>query len=565
MTSKGDKMHGQTHLLKRGSTYYFRVRIPPDLRSHYDEKWEIKLSLKTSDRREATHLCRLKAAEVADEFDRHRHQRDTAHGIKPFRKVTRIDADFIDQFKNRWLYEVLNNDDARRQEGLDREELVEFVTHVEETQKALESALARGDVAVIAPALHTQLHLLGIELDVPEADYRRFAFSYLQTLTEANRLIQQRNQGAVIETPKVVLQENAYPLHPKIANKPGLSELFDYWCSAIPRKSKTTDAFKATVNQFIDIVGDRPADELRKADFVKFKDELTARGSNHYKTIAKKLVHLNAILNHAVANDRLEVNPATSVKVVKPKVPDIPRLPFDIDDLKKIFASPLYVANDRPVGGAAEASVWLPLLSLFTGARINELGQLLVSDVLHTPVAGYFIHVIDEDDSDAKNTPIKTLKTASSRRKVPLHPELIKAGFIQYWDFIVKSGSDRLFPDLVPDCHGHITGNWSKWFSRYLRNDIKITEMEKVCHSFRHTFKDACRNAGLGEDVHDAFTGHASGSIGRGYGSGHSLRFLAKAIAKVKYPGLSIPVIHPPPPTDDSGNTGARKPRRQPR
>jgi hypothetical protein len=46
-----------------------------------------------------------------------------------------------------------------------------------------------------------------------------------------------------------------------------------------------------------------------------------------------------------------------------------------------------------------------------------------------------------------------------------------------------------------------------------------------------------CRNAGLSEDVHDALTGHAAGkSVGRAYGSGHSVGRLFAEISKIEVP-----------------------------
>ncbi|MCW9015003.1 MAG: hypothetical protein OQL06_14625 [Gammaproteobacteria bacterium] len=46
-------MKQQTCLYKRGATYYFRHRIPQELRSFYGEKAEICFSLRTRDMRTA--------------------------------------------------------------------------------------------------------------------------------------------------------------------------------------------------------------------------------------------------------------------------------------------------------------------------------------------------------------------------------------------------------------------------------------------------------------------------------------------------------------------------------
>ena len=63
----------------------------------------------------------------------------------------------------------------------------------------------------------------------------------------------------------------------------------------------------------------------------------------------------------------------------------------------------------------------------------------------------------------------------------------------------------------------------------------------KDFHSFRHGFKDACRAARIGEEGHDALTGHTGGGIGRDYGdNGVPLDVKADAIKAITFPGLDL-------------------------
>ena len=87
-----------------------------------------------------------------------------------------------------------------------------------------------------------------------------------------------------------------------------------------------------------------------------------------------------------------------------------------------------------------------------------------------------------------------------------------------------------------------LTGKFSKWWTRY-RKDQGVTDRRKVFHSFRHGFKQACRAAGIGEEVHDALTGHAGGGVGRSYG-GVPLGVTAKEIRKVRYADLDLSHLH---------------------
>jgi len=67
-----------------------------------------------------------------------------------------------------------------------------------------------------------------------------------------------------------------------------------------------------------------------------------------------------------------------------------------------------------------------------------------------------------------------------------------------------------------------------------------VFRLIRVWLAFRHTFKDACRDAGLSDEVHDRLTGHATENVGGSYGTGHSLVALNEAIRKVRFP--SVPV-----------------------
>jgi integrase len=146
----------------------------------------------------------------------------------------------------------------------------------------------------------------------------------------------------------------------------------------------------------------------------------------------------------------------------------------------------------------------------------------------------------------------KRLKNRGSRRVIPVHPELVRLGFL---DFVKKAkrerGRDtRLFPLLSPGPRGGYGEAWSKWFGRYIRS-LGITNEDRVFHSFRHGFKDALRAAGVSEDINDGLTGHAGGnSVARGYGAKDMMRrfglpALADAVSKVAYPGLDLSHVRP--------------------
>lgn len=110
-----------------------------------------------------------------------------------------------------------------------------------------------------------------------------------------------------------------------------------------------------------------------------------------------------------------------------------------------IFGSPVFTEGQRPTGGQGEAAFWLPLLALFTGARLAELAGLQASNVAHNKIIGATTVAII---SDAKAG--KQLKTKQSERAVPVHPQLIDFGFLNYVTARAKAHGEKawLFPKL---------------------------------------------------------------------------------------------------------------------
>lgn len=198
-----------------------------------------------------------------------------------------------------------------------------------------------------------------------------------------------------------------------------------------------------------------------------------------------------------------------------------------------MLSGPVHTKGERPKGGGGETCYLLPVLALHAGARYGELLQLFASDVRKE--AG--ILYLDFNSEGSKH-----LKTDTSHRRVPLHPELVRLGFLKYVEQQREAGSGaRLFPSLRASVQGVLTSRFSKWLSPYGQSLIAPSPgVRKTFHSFRHGFKDACREAGVPEDVRDQLCGHKNPTVGRGYGSGHSFKMLAAWVSKISYPGVAI-------------------------
>jgi integrase len=74
---------------------------------------------------------------------------------------------------------------------------------------------------------------------------------------------------------------------------------------------------------------------------------------------------------------------------------------------------------------------------------------------------------------------------------------------------------------------------------------VGITAKSQVFHSFRHLFKDLCRNAGMDESAIDQICGQEPGTVGGRYGRGRHIDVLAGLIAQVELP-VKVPWIAAP-------------------
>lgn len=173
------------------------------------------------------------------------------------------------------------------------------------------------------------------------------------------------------------------------------------------------------------------------------------------------------------------------------------RAQFSHKDLQMIFTKGQWFATGA---GAltkqgtyrefAPSYYWLPLLGLYTGARITELSQLSLSDIRRTPDGTWFVNLATIDDPEA----LKKRKNANSERSVPLHPLLITLGLVEWRDKLSEAGHTRLFPELKHDAVKGFGKQSSKWFSAYLRGLGWERNGQRVFHSFRATLVSKCVN-----------------------------------------------------------------------
>jgi hypothetical protein len=408
-----------------------------------------------------------------------------------------------------------------------------------------------------------------LRAEVDPDQQRKVALAVLKAEVQAIKDIRARLEGAIIETP-LVEPENG------TEGDPTLKQAFALWRDGIGVKgnklpsANTASEAETAVRRFTEMHGNLVVSAIKKSEVRAFRTAIACLPKSlpqklrmlplprlleqplegfekrSARTVNKSLRLLSAIVS-AVAQERDFSdrpngwrNPFEKLTIKEEGGTNY--APFDTADLKAIFSSSVYTQAFRPKGGRGEAAFWFPLISLFTGARLEEIAQLYVRDIKHVSETGIWFFDITDIGEDQR------LKVGEmNRREVPFHAELIRLGLTKYRDQReAEAGLDApLFPQFKPNASKKRSGAWSKWFNRYLSDNCGITAKRKVFHSFRGTFKDACRNSKVPEDHHDQLTSHAATnrSVGRGYGKGFTVETLNEEVQKVRYPGLNLTAL----------------------
>jgi integrase len=130
----------------------------------------------------------------------------------------------------------------------------------------------------------------------------------------------------------------------------------------------------------------------------------------------------------SVINGFVEVNFFEGMKLKKQIRQRDERDRFTEKELKKIFQKHNYIEFTE-VEKHKYSNYWTPLISVFSGLRLNEICSLYLDNIIQDKVNGrkkiWCFNILEESDR-----PDKHLKTLSSKRVVPIHDTLIDLGFI---------------------------------------------------------------------------------------------------------------------------------------
>ncbi|WP_345956383.1 site-specific integrase [Pseudomonas fulva] len=352
-----------------------------------------------------------------------------------------------------------------------------------------------------------------------------FALAY----AESERLFNDARQGLYIEPRKqeTIVHPLPTPTLPDFKESSiRLSEALSRYVQSISLSGRSEYVsrrhavdYSRAVNRYIRDMGDKRIASIQPSDIHTFAANLIQPADENVKPLATSstrlvLARLSSVMAFTVDSGLLEMNPVTASRIHKRLGSGKPKRRLDDNrgytwgELVTLFSHTEYQQLRHAQGRPGNAVFWIPLIAAYTGARREELAQLYVEDIRQNEGGSWFIRIIDD-------RPDKSVKTDSSRREIPVHPDLIALGLLSLVQD--RTPDTRVFPQLVKVSDG-FAGIVSKSWRPITQRCGVYQPGRNPLHAFRHSFKTLAREHGIPKEVSDWITGHASGHVGDSYG-----------------------------------------------
>lgn len=303
-----------------------------------------------------------------------------------------------------------------------------------------------------------------------------------------------------------------------------------WWTEAEARglSQSTHEAYRKAIDTLAEFLKHDQAGKVSETDILAFKDHLLSKANPRTgKPISAKTVkdsYLSGLKNvfaWAVANRKMETNPAQAVTMKTPKVAKLRDKWFSKSEIIAILSASSSVSRGKNEPEQRFAMKrWVPWLCAYSGARVGEIVQLRKKDFRREE--GSWVFTITPEAGRVKG---------KEQREVPLHTDLVAQGFA---DFLDAAPEGPLFM-----WSGDNRGAWRNAKNRLTEFVRQVVEDPTVSpnHAWRHTFKTIGSEAGIQDKVLDAICGHAPRTIGEAYGG---VTLPAKVLGISKFPAFKL-------------------------
>lgn len=552
----------------RTGTYYCRKKIHESLRPFMGGGWEYKRSLQTKDPQEALGRFPQALAEANAVFELARKAKEGSVRLN-VRDAQQLAARWFANERKRleltgdWQYWLVI---GQGRDGEEADTLHSFMEDEKERQGVVG--------AVVLPAVADMLKTQGQAMPAPQTPlYAQLVEVFTSHALDMSAwaLKNWAAGGRYVPAPAIApyapTSVEVYAVEPSKAPEPApqrkagesidilhakpsdvfLRDVFDDWKNhgkgggqSFP--IKTLSKFETSVRRYEALTGNPSMGVLERTHGTAFKRALLGLEGDDQLTpfsVRDTLVNVGTLLNHySTQTGHLphSVWRSISNKIVHESHAEI-RDEWTEEELTQLFALPVWSCYALPTvkNAGADAAYWVPLLGLYTGARITELCQLRIDDFSEKD--GCWMMRLEVTDK------AQSLKAAASRREIPLPAELLDLGLLQYRADIQAMGQEWLFPGINKSAQNNAGGGVSSWFSK-----MKIAEgfrKEVVFHSFRGTLNTQLMRKGISMELRCKFIGHKpEGGVNVSHYTKLKPKDLIPVAGAISFALLSLPRVY---------------------
>lgn len=532
----------------RHGIYFFRIVVPKTLREIFDGKWEIKRSLHTRNQREALRMARPLALQAYDIFERLGARMSTSEPsiADILTKADKGELRDLRASQNVTLpngeqhgYTIQTDSDSPAEiaafERLEAKKQAELAATVQRYQERP----AEMPEAMLAYQREQAAEMARFKEELAARD-RDMACIAVQTLAVP---VPQAAPAAVPQpaTP-------ARPIDP--ANRISV-RWAEYYKEAAGSKWTTSRSMKGNKRKFELFMTRWGKDEdiatIEREDVNKFIKYLL----NDKEVEAGDRLGTDGLGHRSVDNHTDVVAGFLQWARNKGYYPQNVRLPTDGQRIfsKKARRAAAGVANPIHTIGQLQTlfdpksfypneahHFWPPLIALFTGARRREVAQLLLSDFyVKDGIQAMSINILEDED--------KSVKSAAAIRVIPVHPELIKLGLIDYLqDVKALALGPEVFPGIGINADGEKGNAIGNFWREHMKKMGLFNSRSPTFHSFRSTALQELKDRGVDWEMRCQLAGHDIDHVSEGYNPNKfSLqRLMEDGIPKLRYEGLEL-------------------------
>lgn len=541
-------------LRSKGHSYFFRIRIPGPLQATYG-RTEVSEALGRLSYSQATVKALELSAHYVAQFNAQLQELGIEAPRQPpapapaLRAVSTAEAIHIAKEGARLL---LQQDESERSQGAHTVAYDAWATLLSNLDHEVTAGLSGASMGPLYQRFEADIHSHGLKAPTDRVKLRAMVYKWATAYGKALQQVQQRVKGEPVETPEPQEAPASLTAHlrkkvsdpaKKAASELKLLDVFTLWRDhEATRPPKTVAKVVLAVRRFEASTGNPSLGELTKAAGAEYRKGLmgeVSSGAMSNHAAGAQLLWVNILLNFEVNRyGRIAVNPWKNLSIIDNS--ETTRDEWTDSQAVKLFSHPLFQSYElpSPKNAGKDAAYWCPVIGAFTGARVTEIAQLLVSDIAEVDGLPCIRFAVTEPSWQR----LKGGPEGPSKRTIPMHPELQRLGLMDYARATEGHGETRLFPALFVSANNNAGGSVSGWFSKF-KTEAGFGAANTF-HGWRNTVETKLHRARESQVHIDRYVGHRPEGMGPANYSKLKPADFVETAAMIAYAGLVLPRVY---------------------